>query len=277
MELVHVKAQNPGINIYKVFYWSQGEKVEGLLTRPKRPRAKKYPVYVICHGGYTSSMPMTHVIQSSLGVPTPESVAAASSSEVVFEPEYRGYAESQGTVQGIYANAVDTENGITAIYSLSDVHLSNIKLLGVSMGGAVVLRVASDPKYTSYIRAVAAISPFIGWDAIEQWAEKNVNTNPQAQKWIQAATASGYGVYNANNKDYQQNSIDASKIKVPVLLLQGKQDEIFPWEATEMMYKEMKEDGDTVQLDLFASGNHGLTGTVNSQAMKDIQKWFDKY
>lgn len=274
MTLVHVTGENSNIKIYKMFYWSDGKKVEALLSEPKDVGSARYPLLVMCHGGYTSPQPLSEHV-TTWG--TPATLAQAPTNEVFLAPEYRGYAESQGTVDGLYADATDTENAIKAAETLSFVSNQPMELLGISMGGGVVMKVASDSKYSRQIRAVVAVSPFVGWNAIEEWAQKNEKSSTMAKKWVQAAINSGYGKFEPDKKVYTQNSIDPSKIGAPVLLLQGTADKDVPWQSVQTFYQELKKDGKTAQLKLFQGGNHGLTGKYHVAAGKAAHVWFNKF
>lgn len=149
-------------------------------------------------------------------------------------PQYRGYAESEGTVQGLYGDAVDTENAIVAADSLSVVNNQSMWLEGVSMGGGVVLVVAPNPKYSINTNAVVAISPFVGWDITMKWANKNENNSQLADGFIQEGL-DAYGTFNPNKKGYKQNSLDVANIGAPTLLLQGTGDKNVPWQATQIL------------------------------------------
>jgi hypothetical protein len=54
-ELVEVPGQNPKIDIYKIFYISEGSKVEAFLSEPKE--SGKYPLHVTLHGGLAYEIP----------------------------------------------------------------------------------------------------------------------------------------------------------------------------------------------------------------------------
>lgn len=268
MRLVNIKGQNPTIKVYEMFYWSDGEKAEAVVSLPKTTGQKRLPLYIYCHGGYTAPMPSSSHVTSMDGVritPIPQDFSRGTSSQVLLEPEYRGYSQSQGTVGGIYDNAVDTENAIAAIESLNKI--GKIYLWGASMGGGVALMVGSNPVYASKINAIAAMSPFVGWDIVMQWAQKHKKSNQEAQSYI------GEG----RTLHLEQNSPDVSKIVAPVLLLQGTGDRTIPWQTVNALYNQMKSDGKTVQLDLFPNGNHYLSGKYQEQSIRDVAEWFKKY
>lgn len=275
MKLVHVQGQNPDLKVYKMFYWSEGEKVEAYFSEPANAGPNDYPLRVVCHGGYDIPWAKTHAsspekITDVAGVGSDNQVNAD-----VIAPQYRGYAESQGTVQGLSGDTTDAENAIKAADSLKVVNNQCILLIGVSMGGGVVLQIASDPTYSNDVQAVVAVSPFTGWNNVMQWSVKN-ETNPIAGHYTNDA-ASGYGPYNPHSRAYIENSVDVSKIDVPVLLEQGTGDKVVPWQSVEMLYDKMKKDGETAKLILYPGGDHGLTGKYSNQSYKDQEAWFNEF
>lgn len=127
-------------------YWSKGTKTEAYIAAPKDPGT--YPLFVICHGGWTTSENKSHVSPSDNW---PHTVAEdvkvldnAWNNAITIGPIYRGYGHSGGTVNGLDGNTIDTENAIKAAMN----HFNSKKekrhvrkgyfyLSGMSMGGGV--------------------------------------------------------------------------------------------------------------------------------------------
>lgn len=91
------------LNAYKMTYWSQNIPVVAYVAVPKQ--SGTYPLYVECHGGWISPVPITYINSPLVG---PHALAFAQKSAITVTPNYRGYGDSQGPVSGIAANAVDT-------------------------------------------------------------------------------------------------------------------------------------------------------------------------
>lgn len=273
MKKVHVEGQNPNINIYDMFYWSEGKKVEAYVTEPKNPGPNEYPLEVNCHGGYAGAIDLSHADSPvSLSL-----IKGEFDRIVVIYPQYRGYANSQGTVQGLYGDTVDTENAIQAAYSLPTVDDAATYLLGTSMGGGVVMRVAANPQYAKNIHAVVALSPFVGWNTMMQWAEKNKQTSHVADTWVQYGVDL-YGSFDPSKLAYKENSIDVAKIGAPVLLLQGTADQRVPWQSVQFLYQQMKANDITAKFDLYPGGHHGLhTGKYQTESDQAIGNWLAQF
>ena len=163
LTLVHGKGGyvNPKVSVFKMFYWSAGKKVEAWLTEPVR--SGRYPLLVFLHGGwavYSRHMHHVTMVQGTQVFPS-SPWTDYSSRTVTITPAYRGYGESQGSVHGMLGDTLDAENAIIAAKSLHHVKPKDTYLWGISMGGGAALMLASEQKG---IRAVVAVSPFVGWD-----------------------------------------------------------------------------------------------------------------
>jgi esterase/lipase len=272
-KLVSYPGQSPQLNIYKMFYWSQGKKLEMYALVPKNTDTNW--LIVNCHGGYDFPGGSPRLSPYTLAGIASDHYTKA----MTIFPEYSGYGGSQGSVEGLSSNAIDVENAITAVESLKNVDIQYISDDGVSMGGAVALMVASSPQYSNEISHVILTSPFPGWEVSEKWDEENkTSTVPGAehQREVTADAATIYGQFSTNSKVYMKNSPVLNDIKVPVLLVQGTDDQQVPWQMTEMLYRDLKNKGVDVTLDLVPGGNHGLTGKYSSTLNNDVDKWLQQ-
>ncbi|MBA2939726.1 alpha/beta fold hydrolase [Paenibacillus sp. CGMCC 1.16610] len=271
-ELVDVAGQNPKINIYKIFYISDGTKVEAFLSEPKE--SGKYPLHVTLHGGWAYERPnKTH---DSFGFQA-ESLKNVPENVVRIAPQYRGYMGSDGSVQGLAGNTLDTRNAIKAAMSWGNVLPDSIFLTGASMGGGVALRTASERKD---IKAVVAVSPFVGWDTIIQWMDNNTDgvwpDNVQKERKL----ANEYkDIFSKNPGKEKENSLldRIPDIQAPVLLLQGTADESVVWQTVQEFANRMKERNKTIKLILYPNGGHGLKDQYQSETSKEIDSWLTEY
>ncbi|MCI0181805.1 alpha/beta hydrolase family protein [Sulfoacidibacillus ferrooxidans] len=267
MSLVNLKGEidNPHINVYKLFYWSDQQKVEAFLTEPKRKG--HYPLLVFLHGGYVVAD--ARIQHAKYGQPA---IGVYSSKIITITPEYRGYMESGGSVAGMLGDTVDAQNAIRAVLSLGEVKPDDIYLWGVSMGGGVALMLAST---MSDIRAVVATSPFVGYDVTVSLAQQLHESRVYDISYIEDA----YGPKGSEPAKYLVRSpIDhISGIKAPVLLLQGEEDHHVMWQAVQLFYDKMRMQSKVVDIRLYATGHHTLENHHYYASMRETFNWLERY
>lgn len=271
-ELLEVPGQNPNINIYKIFYMSDNLKVLAYLTVPKA--RGKYPLVVSLHGGYAwERKELSHYNYGfTLGF------KYFSDQVVGLFPLYRGYMESEGHVQGIAENTRDTENAIQAAISTGRVKPKSIYLLGSSMGGGVALRLASERQD---VRAIVAISPFVGWDATIRWLDEHPDvTSPEiVEEQRELSYYVRFRYINGNEESKGDYAIldRIPDIQAPVLLLQGTGDQNLIWQTVQLFADEMETTGKKVKLVLYPDGQHGLEDKYIEQRNREINQWLQQY
>lgn len=271
-ELLEFLGQNPNIDIYKVFYKSDGIKVLAYLTVPKAPG--KYPLVVKLHGGRAfEDKNLTHH-NSDLTYEYMD----MSDQVVYLYPAYRGYLESEGHVQGVAENTRDTDNGIKLAMSTGKVKEDSVYLIGASMGGAVALRLASERQD---VQAVVGIAPFTGWDVTIRWLDEHPGiTKPEV---VDNFRQYAFYVRNVLIKGHPESEGDYSildkipNINAPVLLLQGTDDDSLIWQTVQDFAEDLEEAGKTVKFVLYEGGDHGLEGHYLDQRNQEIHQWLQKY
>lgn len=271
-ELIEIPGQNPNIDIYKVFYKSDGIKVLAYMTAPKA--SGKYPLVVHLHGGYAlEQKDLSHYdFGFTFGF-------KYMSDEVVYlYPLYRGYLESESHVQGIAENTRDADNAIKMAISTGIVRSDSIYLIGISMGGGVALRLASERQD---VQALVGVSPFVGWDVNLRWLDEHpdINSPEIVEENRKTAGYVRFGLINFDPDSKGDYSIldRIPDIQAPVLLLQGTADESLIWQTVQDFAKDMEEAGKTVKLVLYPEGKHGLEDKYEDQRNKEIMQWLHKY
>jgi dipeptidyl aminopeptidase/acylaminoacyl peptidase len=271
-ELIEIPGQNPNINIYKLFYMSDNIKVLAYLTVPKARGI--YPLVVNLHGGQAlERKDLSHYNYGfTLGF------KYMSDQVVGLFPLYRGYMESEGHVQGIAENTRDAENAIKVAISTGRVKPSSIYLLGSSMGGGVALRLASERQD---VKAIVAVSPFVGWDATIRWLDEHPEvTSPaivEEQKEMSYYVRFRYINGNKESKGDYAILDRIPDIQAPVLLLQGTGDTSLIWQTVQLFADEMEKAGKTVKRVLYPDGQHGLDDQYIDQRNQEMNQWLQQY
>jgi dienelactone hydrolase len=266
--------QTYDLQSYRMTYWSAGEKVVAYVALPKVGGI--YQMFIGLHGGY--SLPSTKQSVSNIvdngKIHTYDSSMIKDSqlSTITLIPMYRGYEKSEGTIHGLAEDTLDTNNAIKSLksYLLShkngpQLEKDHIYLSGISLGGGVALKLASERNDIVY---AIAISPFVGWDISGQWyKDHNIGMFDSMKE--------AYGTFIPTVDNYKSNSIDYKKIKVPVLLVQGTDDPNVPWQTVQTFYNELRSNNQNVTFKLIKGGDHGLDNKKEllNQAMNNfIQK-----
>lgn len=151
-----------GVKEYKLFYWSNGYKVEAFLTKPAK--SGKYPLLVNLHGGAS----WRGGVHSSLGYTARQAAYLSNDHTIMLYPEYEGYMDSQGKEMGIKTDTDDVKNAIAAITSMGKVKSDDTYLEGYSLGGGLALMTAAQDRN---LKAVVAVSPFVGLSDFMKWAK----------------------------------------------------------------------------------------------------------
>lgn len=263
------------IETYRMMYWSQGKKVEAYVAAPKK--LGNFPLFLQLHGGYVIPEYNMHVKSLEVNwktIPIDASLVDYAEEDVItLAPMYQGYGNSEGLINGINKNTIDTQNAIKAFkgYFDSNKHFPHVEkghlyVEGGSMGGGVALKLASE---RSDILSVVAISPFVGWDIKAEW-EKAHDQGAFEQFTFY------YGPYRPNATKMKTDSVDYTKIKAPTLLVQGTKDPNVEWQTVQILYKKMKADHKDVTFKLVKGGNHGLTNKQN-QLIQIYNDWYDEH
>jgi pimeloyl-ACP methyl ester carboxylesterase len=103
-------------------------------------------------------------------------------------------------------------------------HAGGVVLYGYSLGGAMALLVARDPRTRSYVRAVVLDSPLLDWPATLDYAARRKGI-PQAF----AALTEALLAWRAHIDYSQFDQLEHERqLRVPVLLFQGTDDTVVP-------------------------------------------------
>lgn len=259
---VHVPNQSPAIQLFQMFYWSQGVKVEALVSEPKKPG--RYRLVLLCHGGWEAPVPIAHAANTY----TLAELAHTSSEIVLVAPQYRGYADSQGTVRGILGDTEDANNAITAALTLPRVRDEKIGLFGTSMGGGVALMLNGMRRDIAY---VVATSPFVGWTTWGRWTVDHPGNVLAESHWLKATVA--YHATNPEAPAFRRRSPAIARMSAPVLLLQGTGDKAVVWQTVAAFYRQLQRDHKEAEFVLIPHGTHGLLGAYQARAARATRQF----
>ena len=267
---------DPGSNYsrYYVSYLSDGLKIYALMTVPNGEKPPTgWPVIIFNHGYIPPSVYRT----------TERYIAyvdqIASTGYIVFKSDYRGHDRSEGTPRGGYTQpdyTIDVLNAVASMKRYPDADPNRIGMWGHSMGGYITLRsmvISQDIKVGVIWGGVVAPYP----DLFTRWNPGARPTNPSPSTWV-GSLQQAYGTAEANPAFW--NSISANgylrDLDRPIQLHHSTTDEEVPVEFSQMLYDEMLEANQVVELYTYEGDNHNISHNF-SLAMQRTVEFFDRY
>ena len=278
-EIVLEEELAPGSNYsrYYASYQSEGLTIYGLLTVPSGEKpATGWPVIVFNHGYIPPDVYKT----------TERYIAyvdeIARSGYIVFRTDYRGHDRSEGNARGGYSTpdyTIDVLNAVAAIKQFPDADPERIGMWGHSMGGYITLRsmvVSSDIKVGVIWAGVVVSYP----DLLTKWRRGDTAApipTPRPGSW-RTTLFDQYGSFEENPEFWAAISSNTyvDEISGPVQLHHGTNDDDVPLEFSEILFYELLEADQYVELYKYEGDNHNISNYFNL-AMERTLIFFDQY
>jgi uncharacterized protein len=259
-------------------YLSEGNRIYGLLSVPRgEPPPSGWPAIVFNHGYIPPSVYRT--------VEDYESHVAdlGAHGYVVFKPDYRGHARSEGRAGGGYGApdyAVDVLNAVAALRSRPDVDPNRIGMWGHSMGGHITLRaMVVDPGIKAGVIWAGVVTPYDY--LVDSWRRPGATPTPDptrrsvSWRWQLLDT---YGTPAENPAFWASISANSylADLGGPLQIHHGTADETVPYEMSEMLYEQMAAANRLARLYLYEHDDHNFS-FYYGQAMERTIVFFDQY
>ena len=243
-------------------------------TGPKPPTG--WPVIVFNHG----------YIAPEVYRPTERYIAYqdafARNGYIVFRPDYRGHADSEGEATGAYGDpgyTIDVLNAISTVKQLPDADPNRIGLWGHSLGGFITLRAMVT---RNDIKAAVIWSGVVGSypNMIENWRRPNsvpVTVPPRSRRW-RAELIERYGTPEENPEFWASISANSyvADLSGPIQLHHGTADTDVPLAFSQELYDEITAAGGAVEYYTYPGDDHNLSNQFNL-AMQRSVAFFDQY
>lgn len=270
----------PGSNYdrYLVSYLSEGLKINAYMTVPRGEQpATGWPAIIFNHG----YVPPQIYRSTERYIAYQDAFARAG--YLLFRPDYRGHAFSEGEARGAYGApdySIDVLNALASVKSDARVDPNRIGMWGHSLGGFITLRtmvVNDDIKAGVIWAGVVGSYP----DMLENW-RRNPSIIPpsipqSARRWrddlvAQLGTPAENPVY--------WNSISANSyldtLSGPVQLHHGTADEDVPVAFSRTLQNEIQAAGGQVEYFEYPGDNHNLSNSLYVALERSVA-FFDEY
>ena len=267
---------DPGVNYsrYYVSYLSEGLKIYALMTVPSGEKpATGWPVVIFNHGYIPPDVYRT----TERYIAYMDEIAGAG--YIVFKSDYRGHDRSEGTGGGGYTRpnyVIDVLNAVASVKKYPDADPNRIGMWGHSMGGYITLRsmvISGDIKVGVIWGGVVAPYP----DIFTRWNAGARQTTPTYGSWAYSMEQA-YGTPETNPEFW--NSISANAylrdLHGPIQLHHSTTDEEVPVEFSQMLYDEMLQANQKVELYTYEGDNHNISKNFNL-AMQRTVEFFNHY
>jgi len=233
----------------KVEFYSDGQKITGILFTPNIPNPK---TIISCHGFKSTKEPQIEACRK---------LCEIGFRNLVFD--FRGRGESEGNFKEIVVGD-NVEDLKTAIDFLD----SPVGVYGSSYGGMIaILQAAKDDR----IKTLVLRSPVTDFKTLYNGILiKNIKEK-------------GFFEYKPGKFFYKKVVEDAlkyntfeeiKKVKVPLLIIHGKKDEITPIEGTEKLFKNANEPKELI---IFDKASHKFVTFEYEELFNKEILWFNKW
>lgn len=274
---------------YIASYISDGLKIYGLLTIPEGDKPKTgWPVIIFNHGYIQPNMYQTFPQVGQYATYFP---VFARAGYIVFKPDYRGNAQSQGQPTGAYYSpnyATDDLNAIASMKKFKDPSTGSGPLAdpnrfgiwGHSMGGNITLRTIVVHPHD--VKAAVIWGGVVGsYTDLEHWHDPHyipAPTDLALRNQFRNKYFKDHGTPETNPTFW--NSVDPTNfvndIAIPVQLHAGEADEEVPLSFPTFLYNKLVGAGKTAEFYTYPGADHNISQGFDL-AMQRSLAFFDKY
>ena len=257
-----------------VSYMSEGLKIEALMTIPFGDTPEGgWPAIVFNHGYIPPEVyrPDERYVSYVDGF--------ARNGYIVFRPDYRGHADSEGEARSAYGSpdyTIDVLNALAAVRQHPQVDAYRIGMWGHSMGGYITVRsmvTAGDIKAGVIWAGVVASYP----DLLDRWRRRNADMTARHRSWRTHLTDE-FGTPQENSEPWAALSANTfvGDLSGPVQLHHGTADASVPVSFSELLYDEILAAGGDAEYYTYDGDDHNLS-VYFSTAMQRSIDFFDQY
>jgi dipeptidyl aminopeptidase/acylaminoacyl peptidase len=276
-----IESLPPGANYSRAIasYLSEGLRVNALLTIPfGDPPAGGWPVIIFNHG----YIPPDEYQTTERYIAYVDNLAR--NGFIVFRPDYRGHADSEGTATGAYGSpdyVIDVLNAVASMRRFPAADPDRVGMWGHSMGGYITLRaMVIDPDLRAGVIWAGVVAPYA--DLLTRWRRTPVvSGTPTATLSLRGWRWGMFSVYGSPDENPAFfASISAhsflSELSGPIQLHHGTADTSVPHEFSERLFEQLQQAGVESELYLYEGADHNLSEPFSTAMLRTIE-FFNRY
>ena len=240
------------VQIYRISYKSGGNKVAGFVLRPSAPG--NYPLLVYCRGG---NLERNKITRKSIE----QHLDLYARNYIVVVSQLSGNDGGTGHQDYAGGDINDTMNIYALGKSLEGFDGKNVFVDGISEGGIGVYGSLARGLPAKAAVVISGVADLKAWQERERKGKGNSPVVRLSEDQVRERNPLGY----------------ASKIQVPLLILDGGKDEnVDPSLHGERMEQALKAAGAPVTRRFFPDAGHVLAG-ARGQMLKEVINWFEEH
>lgn len=248
----------------RVYYQSlDGLTVSGLLFRPSQGEGP-WPAVIVNHAGFGTAGDFSDV-----------ALLIRDRGYLVFNPDFRGSGESQGSHEGAKGEVDDVIAAVDYLVSRGLVQDGRLGMYGQSHGAVVSMLAA---ERDTRIKAVVAEAGF--YDAADLYYNAVNSGNAQVRSLVDQFLPMTGGTPEEMPEEYAVRSAlnYASSTEAAVLLIHGEKDPLCPVSQARRMYEALRAAGKRVDLKIYPDEAHCVNDPRGRQEVWELMfAWFEKY
>lgn len=243
-----------GVQVRRWTYRSHHYNVKGLLFIPPTPAGQKRPVVIFSHDGI-SGISREHRLSS---------LRLAKAGYVVFSPSYRGEDGSEGMVEVAKGEVDDVLQAMELLRGVPEADSQRLALVGASHGALIsFLAAARSPQVKAVVVAYGVMDIYRWWDYLTR-------TGKRGRDEVTRRTY-GDGPASRPKSFAMRNALGVvPQINCPVLVLQGKKDDIVPYQQAHYLQEAMRKAGKECRVELYPDCLHGFL--VYAPYLQDVTR-----
>jgi dienelactone hydrolase len=246
------------VECYKIRYLSDGLEVVGFILKPASEN-QKIPVLIFNRGGNRE--------YGKINAKTLEYLSYLSLQRcVVLASQYRGNDGGEGKEEFGGSDINDILYLIPMAESLPFIDSNKIVMLGFSRGGLMTYLAISN---STKIKAACVVGGIT--DLIQLYNEREQGMKNVLIELMGGTPTEKKAEYKMRSAYYWPE-----KIKVPVLILHGENDERVNKKQAEKLANKLDEFNKTFELVIYPNGSHGLKEYASDKNSR-IFEWFERY